>query len=243
MSLLMDALRKAEKSRQAEAARTQKEEDPSATGGFSLDPLDTPLEVPTDSSPEVARASAGIPTPEVKSEDSMNLDFDDGALSGTGSSEDSVVEQYPDDMLSPLSLVDEHALSDDTSASMPSRKEPQASVDSYFDGTHSISMSMEQVRSAVGLHRSDFGANGVRRQGPPPPRRGGKDGSLRSVLSDSARRHWRWRLLVLARRHVNTHAGTPYRQSRAGSSCCSTRAHGRNSGSSGAGCCDCGYPR
>ncbi|MBT6273158.1 MAG: hypothetical protein HOI95_03395, partial [Chromatiales bacterium] len=191
MSLLMDALKRAEQAREArerdgqsaEAAPTRR----SAIPELSLDPVDlnsinsalTLEPVGAESTLELTIGDPGVPddsatginmlklpenTPE-PGESSDGLSFRLSA-EGTLNSEDPLaaledsyaarensigrIEESPtrsEDSVDPLSMAlgAQDIEVQDTSATLPSLKAVRASVNSYFDGTDSVSISMESV--------------------------------------------------------------------------------------------------
>ena len=149
MSLLMDALKKAEKARQAEATRHHPVTDDNSPQGLSLDPLDVPLEMPAPAASDGTSDSGSFPDLSIELEDSELVGLDSDPLDGFDASNAGDGERYFGETPPSLALVDEDIPLDDTSATLPSIKAAQASVDSYFDGTQSMSMSMDQVRSAT----------------------------------------------------------------------------------------------
>jgi cytochrome c-type biogenesis protein CcmH/NrfG len=155
MSLLMDALKRAEKARQAEASSDGAELDLASTQGFSLDPIDeaasgerpeptldqpvSPSGSDSDLSLENTRAMRGR----------LGLDEDEA---GSASLDDSGGRSLDDS----ISLIDDedaidpdHRIPHDTSATLPSVKQAQRSVDSYFDDTGSVSMTRDDLRTAM----------------------------------------------------------------------------------------------
>ncbi len=129
----MDALKRAEKARQAQAEKPGDSGEESGTEQeLSLDPLD-PSQILR---PEVESAQ-GEPSTD---QDPEGDESQSPAPDGSRGAEDSALSQSMD--FGDLSL-------DDTSATLPSMKSAQRSVDDYFDGTHSMSMSMEPVRMAL----------------------------------------------------------------------------------------------
>ncbi|MCP5156787.1 MAG: tetratricopeptide repeat protein [Ectothiorhodospiraceae bacterium] len=157
MSLLMDALRRAEAARQAEAARTGiAPPSPEETQGFTLDPLEpgaSSAAAPAGSDAlESGRSGSGSGSFDL--EDELELGREDPLLgldddgsgdrgragAGAGTGDHSLTG------LGPLAMEPEV---DDPSATMPSARAAQASVDDYFDGTRSMSLSMDSVRTAL----------------------------------------------------------------------------------------------
>ena len=155
MSLLMDALKRAEKARQAEASSDGAELDLASTQGFSLDPIDEA------GSEERQEPTLDQPVPPSGSDSEMSLEntramrgrlgFDEEEA-GPASLDDSGGRSLDDS----ISLIDdenaidpEHRIPHDTSATLPSVKQAQRSVDNYFDGTSSVSMTQDGLRAAM----------------------------------------------------------------------------------------------
>ena len=169
MSLLMDALKRAERARGGQ--QDQEEDDASGlseTQGLALDPLE--FSAPSESDDELdltaehqattapgglaeelepGSAAAGIGAPEAEG---LSLeprqDVDDTGLFEPASSDGSTSAASPEEGgMPPFGAVDE--VGEHTSATLPSVKSARASVDSYFDGTRSISMPLGMVRERV----------------------------------------------------------------------------------------------
>ena len=163
MSLLMDALKKAERAR---AARLEGEPDePPGEAPLSLDPM----EAAADDRSEAGGDSVQLPLPEEDetgfgladtspgepvgaggrrlelgpeaTDDSLQLGLTDEQLS---SAEDSLLSSRPRNR-EDKTLRDTSEIDDATAATLPSLKAAQDSVDSYFDGTNSSSLSMDNV--------------------------------------------------------------------------------------------------
>jgi tetratricopeptide (TPR) repeat protein len=161
MSLLMDALKRAEKARQAEASSDGAELDLAATQGFSLDPIDesTAGERPLPREPTLDQAvtpaaSGAASSGGLSLEDTREMQGRLGIEAGDGSVEQ-VDEQSLDDS---ISIIDDsnaidvsHSIPGDTSATLPSLKQAQRSVDNYFDddGTGSASLTRDDLRAAM----------------------------------------------------------------------------------------------
>jgi len=144
MSLLMDALKKAEKARQAQAKREQA----AAVGvledsGLSLDPLGE--QSPGDSAVTGGAGESPAPRTADPREDSGGLSLESVEPAASGDESD----DGPTEVDAVARGAGDSFLDDDTSATLPSIKAARASVDDYFDGTRSVSLSMEQVRSAM----------------------------------------------------------------------------------------------
>ncbi len=136
MSLLMDALRKAEKARQEKAAAERQRETGGEGADLSLDPIEAPdLERPDE--PAAAGTEPGGPHDE-----GLALELE------PAEAREAAEPASPEDSSGRLALEDE-LLDADASATLPSIKAAQASVEDYFDGTRSVSVSMEQVRAAM----------------------------------------------------------------------------------------------
>ena len=156
----MDALKRAEKARQSDADSPEPRTDPEEThGGLSLDPIEIedPPGPPVLGESDPATNESGT----VGGTDTDLLGgFDDSGLTlNVGPEPTSQLEAPPtidgpaagavagaerggaDD---PMRLPPE-----DTSATLPSIKAAQESVEDYFDGTRSISMSMGSVDGAI----------------------------------------------------------------------------------------------
>jgi len=151
----MDALKRAEKARQAEASSDGAELDLASTQGFSLDPIDEA------GSEERQEPTLDQPVPPSGSDSEMSLEntramrgrlgFDEEEA-GPASLDDSGGRSLDDS----ISLIDdenaidpEHRIPHDTSATLPSVKQAQRSVDNYFDGTSSVSMTQDGLRAAM----------------------------------------------------------------------------------------------
>jgi len=160
----MDALKRAEKARQEQAEQADavgEGTEPGKEQELTLDPL---------SPSQILRTEALFA--DTKSLDQEKLPWDIGDTGESATVED-IADGKPaaakadvksDSELSDASLSMDFgklSLDDDTSATLPSMKSAQRSVDDYFDGTHSMSMSMEQIRDArqdaeeSGPHKAD----------------------------------------------------------------------------------------
>lgn len=151
----MDALKRAEKARQAEASSDGAELDLASTQGFSLDPIDEAVAAQRSSSREPTLDQSVSPSePGSDSTGGMSLentqavrgrlgveDEDPGAASvddtGGKSLDDSISLIDDEDAVDPP-----HRIPQDTSATLPSLKQARQSVDNYFDGTGSSSSSL-----------------------------------------------------------------------------------------------------
>ncbi|MCB1739103.1 MAG: hypothetical protein KDK91_01940 [Gammaproteobacteria bacterium] len=156
MSLLMDALKRAEQARQAEAAR-RAEAGAEARGdsGLSLDPLDDDTGI--EAAPGAAHDSEGVSSPvgeqtleeslvrmddetELELEPAPEFETDDArSVFGSGSSD---FDFSLEDTSAPIPLPE------DTGATLPSVRAAQRSVEEYFDGTGSVSMSLSNSLDA-----------------------------------------------------------------------------------------------
>ncbi len=154
MSLLMDALKRAEKARQAQAsdAASGPPLDPAETQGLTLDPLEMSRPL-TDDEPQ---APADTPDASVTATHRLERPEDEALAGGEGLSMEPLDETFPqtpaprgagrgDPPPDPDRMALEDVAIDDTAATLPSLKAAQASVDDYFDGTRSVSMSMERA--------------------------------------------------------------------------------------------------
>lgn len=157
----MDALKRAEKARQAEADRARAEGRDTEASGLSLHPLDDDAaeqDAPMEGEPRPAGSdtedSLELTPPEVRREiESMASDpeldaftelFDpDGARGGARRPDDSLSLNFGDIAL------------EETGATLPSMRSAQRSVQDYFDGTHSMSMSMEDVSETITSERGE----------------------------------------------------------------------------------------
>ena len=159
----MDALKRAEKARQAEASSDGAELDLASTQGFSLDPIDE-SGAAERSAPREPTLDQVVPPADPRSDSSSGLSLENtqsvhGRLgmeedgSAGGSSFDDTGGRSLDDS---ISLIDDeeavdvpHRLPQDTSATLPSIKQAQESVDNYFDGTGSVSLTRDDLQSAM----------------------------------------------------------------------------------------------
>jgi Flp pilus assembly protein TadD len=163
MSLLMDALKRAEKARQAEASSDGAELDLASTQGFSLDPIDE-SEAAERSAPREPTLDQAVSPADPRSDSSSGLSLENtqsvrGRLaleeddSAGGRSLDDTGGRSLEDS---ISLIDDedavdvaHRLPQDTSATLPSIKQARQSVDNYFDGTGSASLTRDDLESAI----------------------------------------------------------------------------------------------
>lgn len=157
MSLLMDALKKAEREREAQASKEQSE-DNETPQELSLDPMEEQPEPelsqlgdedePWDILGELGEVSHGFDLSLTDSD--LGLDSSsDPAPEPDGESEPPPEPQFEphdldgmEDIPLAASLDDDLSI-EDTSSTMPSMKAVKASVDRYFDGSQSVSMSMQ----------------------------------------------------------------------------------------------------
>ncbi|NIM29618.1 MAG: tetratricopeptide repeat protein [Gammaproteobacteria bacterium] len=156
MSLLMDALKRAEKARQAEASSDGAELDMASTQGFSLDPIDESAsgERPLPREPTLDRPVSPSDTSDRLSlEDTREMQGRLGIEADDTSSFEDIGEGSLDDSISIIddaNAIDvEHSIPADTSATLPSVKQAQRSVDSYFDDDGSVSVTRDDLRSAM----------------------------------------------------------------------------------------------
>jgi tetratricopeptide (TPR) repeat protein len=163
VSLLMDALKRAEKARQAEADRAKAEGRDSDASELSLHPLDDGAAERDAQQPGEPRPAGSdtedsleLTPPEVRREiESMVADPELDAVTehfAPDAARDA--PRSPDDSLS-LSLEYGDISLDETGSTLPSMRSAQRSVQDYFDGTHSMSMSMEDVGGAIAAERDD----------------------------------------------------------------------------------------
>lgn len=161
MSLLMDALKRAEKARQAEAERARAEGREAETRELALDPIEEPAAEPERAA--AGERAGGGGAAGTDTEDSLEL---------TPEAVRREIEEMPDPDLGDsgerwqgppgadardgrerepsLSLEHGDIPLDETGATLPSMRAAQRSVQDYFDGTHSMSLSMEDVQEAIG---------------------------------------------------------------------------------------------
>ena len=155
----MDALKRAEKARQAEASSDGAELDLASTQGFSLDPIDESAAAarePTLDQPVSPSQAGSDSSGELSLENTQSvrgrLGIEEDDPRGGASLEDSGGRSLDDS----ISLIDDddavdgpHRLPQDTSATLPSIKQARQSVDNYFDGTGSASMTRDDLQSAM----------------------------------------------------------------------------------------------
>jgi tetratricopeptide (TPR) repeat protein len=156
MSLLMDALKRAEKARQAEASSDGAELDLAATQGFSLDPID---ESGSGERPLPREPTLDQPVSPSDSSGSLALEDTQAVHGRLGIDEDgaaSVQDTGGRSLDDSISIVDDeeavdvrHTIPSDTSATLPSLKQAQRSVDNYFDGTGSASLTRDDLQAAM----------------------------------------------------------------------------------------------
>ena len=158
MSLLMDALKKAEREREARASKEQGEETETPQE-LSLDPMEQPPpepesaqtgddDEPWDMLGDSGEVSHGFDLSLSESDLSLDTQPDSAPEPGPGlgsGAEPSFEPHALDGMEDiPLAAAPEDDMSiEDTSSTMPSMKAVKASVDRYFDGGQSVSMSMQ----------------------------------------------------------------------------------------------------
>ena len=151
----MDALKRAEKARQAEASSDGAEFDLASTQGFSLDPIDEA------GSGERRESTLDEPVSPSGSDSELSLENTRAMRGRLGLDEDEAGSASLDDsggrsLDDSISLIDdenaidpEHRIPHDTSATLPSVKQAQRSVDNYFDGTSSVSMTQDDLNAAM----------------------------------------------------------------------------------------------
>jgi Flp pilus assembly protein TadD len=156
MSLLMDALKRAEKARQAEDSSDRTERDLTSTQGLGLDPVEErePAEQPLP----------GTSTPDQPDSGSeLSLENTQSLRGRLGIEEDDARPAVPLDdsygrSLDSISLIDDehavdvpHHIPEDTSATLPSAKQARQSVDNYFDGSGSgsVSLTRDDLESTI----------------------------------------------------------------------------------------------
>ena len=179
MSLLMDALKRAEKARQERDEKEQQQQRSERSQELTLQSIGEDDPAATD-----AQRVSATPPADTSSQRGLSLEdtdttglVDSGELraveddirSGKASLDASLEDTDSWDLSeletrAPLDLDDpSHGLResaersigsgtlplDETSSTLPSMRAAQRSVDDYFDGTHSASLSMEEVREAV----------------------------------------------------------------------------------------------
>lgn len=148
MSLLMDALKRAEKARQAEAAREPGDDGASDSRELSLHPLEdrqraneapaTRLQSPPEPPPRPASESSG--------EYRFSLEDDDAPAAAPAPSRRSDTTEH----LGPFSLIDDDAISmEDTGEMQPIAREAEDAVKEYFDEAGSMALDVDDIRSAL----------------------------------------------------------------------------------------------
>jgi tetratricopeptide (TPR) repeat protein len=158
MSLLMDALKRAEKARQAEASSDGAELDLASTQGFSLDPIDEAggTERPSPREPTLDRP---VSSSDADDEGGLSLENTQAVRGRLGVEEEderSLEDTGGRSLDDSISLIDDedaidppHRIPQDTSATMPSVKQARQSVDNYFDGTGSASLTRDDLDAAL----------------------------------------------------------------------------------------------
>ena len=161
MSLLMDALKRAEKARQSDADSPETRTDPEEThGGLSLDPIEIedPPGPPGLEAPDPAVDGSGGSGTLGGTDTDLLGGFDDSSLTLNVGPEPTSQLEAPPTINGPAAESGRERGADDdpmmlppedTSATLPSIKAAQESVEDYFDGTRSISMSMGGVDGAA----------------------------------------------------------------------------------------------
>lgn len=158
----MDALKRAEKARQAEASSDGAELDLASTQGFSLDPIE---ESATGERPFSREPTLNQPvSPSDRRSESgggMSLENTQAVRGRLGIEDDDRGSQSVDDtggrsLDDSISLIDDeeaidppHRIPQDMSATLPSLKQARQSVDSYFDGTGSGSLTRDDLNAAM----------------------------------------------------------------------------------------------
>ena len=180
----MDALKRAEKARQAEAAKDAEGPDGSDSQELSLDPLDD-----RSSADEEPAPRPSPPPPPPPPEESVELEF----------SLDDEEEEPPEPPaavpgthdttrhLGPFSLLDDDEIStEDTGEMQPIARKAEEAVKEYFDETNSMSIALDDVRSVMDedtvAGTQSVGSDELARQKAqsvfdaktPPPRRRGR---------------------------------------------------------------------
>jgi tetratricopeptide (TPR) repeat protein len=155
----MDALKRAEKARQAEASSDGAELDLASTQGFSLDPIEesgsgersSPREPTLDQPVSPSGAGSGMSLENTQAVRGR-LGIEDDGEGGAASVDDTGGRSLDDS----ISLIDDeeavdgsHNIPQDTSATLPSIKQARQSVDNYFDGTGSASLTRDDLQSAM----------------------------------------------------------------------------------------------
>ena len=155
----MDALKRAEKARQAEASSDGAERELASTQGFSLDPIDESrsaerplLREPTLDQPVSPSDTGSDMSLENTQAVRGRLGLEEGGEAGSASLDDTGGRSVED----PISIVDDedaidvaHRVPQDPSATLPSLKQAQESVDNYFDGTGSASLTQDDLHAAM----------------------------------------------------------------------------------------------
>jgi tetratricopeptide (TPR) repeat protein len=147
----MDALKRAEKARQAEAERAEVGGQTDVRGmELSLDPIEEPGEERAAAAQEAEDTDVTPPPVEALgrgAEARESAPARDGAEGAEAPEPDAARPKAPD--LLSLSLDYADIPLDDTQATLPSVKWAQRSVQDYFDGSRSQSLSMDDVREAL----------------------------------------------------------------------------------------------
>jgi Tfp pilus assembly protein PilF len=153
MSLLMDALKRAEKARQAEAAKQAEGEGASEAQELALDPLEDSAarekEKPSTDVP-VARSApappgAGVP-PALEPADELAPPF---SLEGDQRLGPSQAPARSVEDSGAFSFMDDAGLSDDTADMQPVAQDAEQAMNEYFDGAPSISVAPDEVKVSV----------------------------------------------------------------------------------------------
>ncbi|MDX1434705.1 MAG: hypothetical protein R3286_19850, partial [Gammaproteobacteria bacterium] len=165
MSLLMDALKRAEKARQAEASSDGAELDPASTQGFSLDPIDDPS---AERAAPAERPRGAPPPPPADEFPDASFELENTSqlrdrleidpvieAAEQGREEEIELSGLGDDSLSldADEIEDAGVLPEDTAATLPSARSARRSVQNYFDGTGSgtgsASLTVDQLQAAM----------------------------------------------------------------------------------------------
>jgi tetratricopeptide (TPR) repeat protein/nitrate reductase NapE component len=157
----MDALKRAEKARQAEASSDGAELDLASTQGFSLDPIEESASAERTSPREPTLDRPVSPSGSGAEKDGLSLENTQAVRGRLGEEDDEPGSASLDDtggrsLDDSISLIDDedavdvpHRLPHDTSATLPSLKQARQSVDNYFDGTGSASLTRDDLESAM----------------------------------------------------------------------------------------------
>lgn len=157
----MDALKRAEKARQAEASSDGAELDLASTQGFSLDPIEESASAERASPREPTLDRPVSPLDAGSDEAGLSLENTQAVRGRLGEEDSDAGSASLDDtggrsLDDSISLIDDedavdvpHRLPQDTSATLPSLKQARQSVDNYFDGTGSSSLTRDDLNAAM----------------------------------------------------------------------------------------------